>query len=68
MGKRLLQISRVMPVSLHFLFGSLVLYSYYILISDSFEISLSGADGNDAKPYQEQDVRGFLKKIKEIQR
>ncbi len=52
----------------HFLFGSLVLYSYYILISDSFEISLSGADGNDAKPYQEQDVRAFLKKIKEIQR
>ncbi len=34
----------------------------------SDEISLSGADGNDAKPYQEQDVRALLKKIKEIQR
>ena len=32
------------------------------------ELSLSGQDGNDAKPYQEKDVKDFLKKLKEIRR
>jgi predicted RNA binding protein YcfA (HicA-like mRNA interferase family) len=34
----------------------------------SDEISLAGADGDDAKLYQEHDVRAFLKKLKEVQR
>ncbi len=33
----------------------------------SGKIVLSGKDGNDAKPYQEQDVEQAIKKIKEIQ-
>jgi hypothetical protein len=34
----------------------------------SDEISLSGGDGDDAKPYLEHDVQAFLRKIKEVQR
>jgi predicted RNA binding protein YcfA (HicA-like mRNA interferase family) len=29
-------------------------------------IVLSGGDGDDAKPYQEKDVRAILKKLKEL--
>ena len=32
------------------------------------EISLSGGDGDDAKPYQEKDVQALLKKLKEVQK
>jgi len=31
------------------------------------ELTLSGGDGNDAKPYQEKDVREILRKLKEVQ-
>ena len=30
------------------------------------KITLSGADGDDAHPYQEKDVRVFLRKLKEM--
>ena len=32
------------------------------------ELTLSGNDGNDAKPYQKKDVRDILRKLKEAQR
>jgi predicted RNA binding protein YcfA (HicA-like mRNA interferase family) len=32
----------------------------------SVKITLSGADGDDAHPYQEQDVRSVLKRLKEM--
>lgn len=32
------------------------------------DLTLSGKDGNDAKPYQEKDVSNILKKLKETQR
>ena len=31
------------------------------------ELTLSGGDGNDAKPYQEKDVREILRKLREVQ-
>jgi hypothetical protein len=31
-------------------------------------LTLSGGDGNDAKPYQEKDVREIIRKAKEVQR
>ena len=31
------------------------------------DLTLSGQDGNDAKPYQEKDVSNILKKLKETQ-
>jgi predicted RNA binding protein YcfA (HicA-like mRNA interferase family) len=31
-------------------------------------VTISGKDGNDAKPYQEKDVNNALKKIAEIQK
>jgi len=34
----------------------------------SDELSLAGADGDDAKPYQAKDVRDVLKKLKEVQK
>jgi len=30
-------------------------------------VVLSGADGRDAKPYQEKDVQEILKKLREVQ-
>ena len=33
----------------------------------SDKLTLAGNDGDDAKPYQEQDVRDFLRKLKEVQ-
>ena len=30
-------------------------------------LTLSGADGHDAKPYQEQDLRSILAKLRQIQ-
>lgn len=32
------------------------------------DLTLSGQDGSDAKPYQEKDVSNILKKLKETQR
>lgn len=32
------------------------------------EVSLSGNDGDDAKPYQEKRVRVFLAKLRDVQR
>jgi len=34
----------------------------------SDEIALSGGDGDDAKPYQESDVKKILRKLKEVQK
>ena len=34
----------------------------------NYKITLSGKDGNDAKRYQEKDVKDFLKDIKEAQK
>ena len=31
------------------------------------DFTLSGGDGNDAKPYQEKNVRELLRKLKEVQ-
>lgn len=31
------------------------------------ELTLSGGDGNDARLYQEKDVREMLRKLKEVQ-
>jgi len=31
------------------------------------ELTLSGGDGNDAKPYQEKDVREIIRKLSEVQ-
>jgi predicted RNA binding protein YcfA (HicA-like mRNA interferase family) len=31
-------------------------------------ITLSGADGDDARPYQERDVRNILKRVREVQK
>ena len=34
----------------------------------NYKITVSGKDGNDAKRYQEKDVKDFLKDIKEAQK
>ncbi len=34
----------------------------------NYKITISGKDGNDAKRYQEKDVKDFLKDIKEAQK
>jgi predicted RNA binding protein YcfA (HicA-like mRNA interferase family) len=34
----------------------------------SVRITLAGADGDDAKPYQERDVRGALEQLRELDR
>ena len=39
---------------------------WHTLIAD--EITLSGAEGNDAKPYQERDLRSILAKLHDAQR
>lgn len=31
------------------------------------QLTLSGGDGDDAKPYQEKDVREILRKLREVQ-
>lgn len=31
-------------------------------------VTISGKDGNDAKPYQEKDVNNAIKKIAEVQK
>jgi len=31
------------------------------------KLTLSGKDGDDAKPYQEKDVNGAIRRIKEIE-
>lgn len=31
------------------------------------ELTISGGDGDDAKPYQEKDVRKMLRKLNEVQ-
>ena len=32
------------------------------------ELTISGGDGDDARPYQEKDVRKILRKLNEVQR
>jgi predicted RNA binding protein YcfA (HicA-like mRNA interferase family) len=31
------------------------------------QLTLSGGDGDDARPYQEKDVREILRKLREVQ-
>ena len=45
--------------------GSHTKWSHSLL---SYKITLSGKDGKDAKRYQEQDVKDFLKDIQENQK
>ena len=45
--------------------GSHTKWSHLLL---NYKITLSGKDGNDAKRYQEKDVKDFLKDIKEAQK
>ena len=44
--------------------GSHTKWSHPLL---SGKVTLSGKDGDDAKPYQERDVKNALKKLTEIQ-
>ncbi len=46
--------------------GSHTVWIHPALPSD--ELTLSGGDGEDAKPYQEKDVRKILRKLNEVQR
>ncbi|WP_366146273.1 type II toxin-antitoxin system HicA family toxin [Crocosphaera sp.] len=45
--------------------GSHTKWSHPLL---NYKITISGKDGNDAKRYQEKDVKDFLKDIKEVQK
>jgi len=45
--------------------GSHTKWSHHSL---NYKITLSGKDGNDAKRYQEKDVKNFLDDIKEAQK
>ena len=44
--------------------GSHTVWKHPALPED--EITLSGNDGNDAKPYLEKEVRKLLKKLREV--
>ncbi len=46
--------------------GSHTYWTHALLAAD--QVTLSGADGNDAKPYQEREVRIALAKLREAQR
>jgi predicted RNA binding protein YcfA (HicA-like mRNA interferase family) len=46
--------------------GSHTVWSHPLLRAD--EITLAGGDGDDAKPYQEQNVRTNLAKLEDIKR
>ena len=45
--------------------GSHTVWTHALLIGT---ITISGADGDDGRPYQEKDVRNVLKKVKEVQK
>ena len=45
--------------------GSHTKWSHPLL---NYKITISGKDGNDAKRYQEKDVKDFLKDIQEAQK
>lgn len=45
--------------------GSHTVWTHALLIAT---ITISGADGDDARPYQEKDVRNVLKKVREVQK
>lgn len=45
--------------------GSHTKWSHSLL---SYKITVSGKDGNDAKQYQEKDVKNFISDIKEAQK
>jgi predicted RNA binding protein YcfA (HicA-like mRNA interferase family) len=45
--------------------GSHTVWIHALLIGT---ITISGADGDDARPYQEKDVRNVLKKVREVQK
>ena len=45
--------------------GSHTVWTHVLLIDT---ITISGADGDDARPYQEKDVRNVLKKVREVQK
>lgn len=45
--------------------GSHTKWSHPLL---SYKITISGKDGNDAKRYQEKDVKDFIKDIKKAQK
>lgn len=44
--------------------GSPTKWSHLLLFG---KVTLSGKNGDDAKPYQEKDVKNVLKKLNEIQ-
>jgi predicted RNA binding protein YcfA (HicA-like mRNA interferase family) len=46
--------------------GSHTVWEHPLLPTDS--VTLSGGDGDDAKPYQEQDVRKILARLRNAQR
>ena len=45
--------------------GSHTVWTHPALPKD--ELTIAGNDGDDAKKYQELDVRNFLKKLREVQ-
>jgi predicted RNA binding protein YcfA (HicA-like mRNA interferase family) len=45
--------------------GSHTVWTHPVLPRD--ELTISGNDGDDAKKYQELDVRNILKKLREVQ-
>ena len=45
--------------------GSHTVWTHALLIGT---ITISGADGDDGRPYQEKDVRNVLKKVREVQK
>jgi len=40
---------------------------WFHLLLPHEELTLSGSDGDDAKAYQQQDVKKILKKLREVQ-
>ena len=54
--------------------SAIALYNYLnwikrkVFAKENYKITVSGKDGNDAKRYQEKDVKDFLKDIKKAQK
>lgn len=46
--------------------GSHVVFKHHALPAD--RVTLSGSDGDDAKPYHEKDVKDILRKLREVQK
>ncbi len=42
-------------------------HTFWVHPALSDRITLSGADGDDAQPYQERDVQKTLRKLREVQ-